>query len=243
MKCLDKSNVTPEFRAKLGRKQMTTEEFNSNFPIVGYWVMNGGIIVTRECNLESLKELRTGKRQKITALSPRSLSRLALLALSTQVRWKSLITLTYGQNYILDGSRAKYHLNFILTKLKRMYGPFDYLWFLEFQKRGAPHYHILVSLPAPTTIQRAKFAREWANIIEPQNWPYSSLRANKGLLVGNGDRFTNQAVIDVHSHQEAWSKIRKEDGAARYVTKYATKLYQKSVPKAYRNVGRFWGKA
>jgi len=149
MRCISKTMVVPEKRHLLGRRKMTTAEFNQNFPIVGYWIMGGGIIITRECALDSLKDLRTGKRQRVTALSPRALNRLAILATSTPVRFKSLITLTYGANFVLDGTKVKYHLNFMLTKLRRSYGKFDYLWFLEFQARGAPHFHILVTLPPP----------------------------------------------------------------------------------------------
>lgn len=243
MKCLSKYNTTPEMWHKLGKVKMTTAQFNSNFPIVGYWIVDGGIIVYRECGLDSLKELRTGRRQKVTHLSARSLSRLAILALSTPVKFKSLITLTYGANFVSDGGKVKYHLNYLLTKLKRSYGPFEYLWFLEFQRRGAPHFHILVTLPAPKVSDRLKFAGMWADIVEPANWPYMAIAFEKGKTVYVGERKTNGAVVLVHSHPKAWQAIKRQDGARRYVTKYALKLQQKTVPRAYRNVGRFWGKA
>lgn len=242
MKCLSKQNTTPEAWAKIGRKKMTTEEFNLNFPIVGYYLLSGGIIVTRECNLETLKELRTGKRQRITSLSPRSLSRLAILATSTPIKFKSLLTLTYGANFVKDGTKVKYHLNFMLTKLRRSYGDFDYLWFLEFQSRGAPHFHILTTLGAPNRAQRSKFAAMWADIVEPQNWCYEAIKWADGQATYHGQNYTNEACKSVHIHKTAWEAIRTDDGARRYVVKYATKLQQKIVPRDYRNVGRFWGK-
>lgn len=242
MRCISKSNITPEMRHRIGQKKMTTAQFNQNFPVVGYWILNGGILVVRECALDSLKELRSGKRQKVTSLSPRSLHRLALLALSTEAPFKSLLTLTYGPNFPLNGEKVKYHLNFLLTKLKRSFGKFDYLWFLEFQKRGAPHFHILLTLPPPNHHQRVKFARDWANIVEPQNWEYMRLSWENGKARYVGPSATNNAVRLVHEHPIAWAAIRKKAGAARYVAKYATKLQQKTVPKSYRNVGRFWGK-
>lgn len=243
MKCISKHNTVAEAWAKIGRKKMAQQEFNQAFPIVGYWIVNGGIIVYRECGLDSLKELRTGKRQRVTSLSPRSLSRLAILATSTEIEFKSLLTLTYGVNFVRDGSKVKYHLNFILTKLKRTHGPFDYLWFLEFQKRGAPHFHILTTLKPPTAPERLKLAHMWADIVESQNWPYMALTFENGKVVYLGERLTNEAVVRVHAHKSAWSKIYKRDGARRYVAKYATKLEQKHVPRDYKNVGRFWGKA
>jgi len=39
----------------------------------------------------------------------------------------------------------------------------------------------------------------------------------------------------------AWEVIEKPDGAARYVAKESYKTFQKQVPKAFQNVGRFWG--
>lgn len=48
-------------------------------------------------------------------------------------------------------------------------------------------------------------------------------------------------VFYVHSRKEAWDKIHKPKGAARYVIKYATKAHQKIVPINFRDVGRFWG--
>lgn len=243
MKCLDKSNVAPEMRHLIGKKKFSREEYNSLFPIVGYRVMDGGIMIHRECALDSLKEMRTGRRQKVTSLSSRSLSRLALLALSTPTQFKSILTVTYGQNYPLKGEKVKYHLNHFLTKLRRSYGQFDYLWFLEFQSRGAPHFHILTTLAPPNKVQRSKISHMWADIVEPQNWPYEAVEWVEDEAKYKGQLFTNEAVWFVNKREKHLAKLKHEFGARRYVVKYATKLKQKIVPKNYRNVGRFWGKA
>lgn len=242
MKCISKWNEAPETRHKVGQRKFTKEEYSQLFPIVGFLVLDGGIIVTRECNLESLKDLRTGRRQRVTSLSPRSLSRLAILALSTRVRFQCIFTLTYGANFVLDGTKVKYHLNHFLTKLKRSYGEFEYLWFLEFQARGAPHFHILLTLPPPNKAQRSKISRMWADIVEPQNWKYESIKWADGQACYMGELLTNEAVWFINKRPAHLAKLKRPDGARRYVVKYATKLTQKIVPKAYRGVGRFWGK-
>ena len=242
MRCLDKSNMVPEKRHQLGAKRMTTQEFNLAFPIVGYWIHNAGIVIYRECAIDSLKDLRTGKRQKVTSLSPRSLHRLALLAMSTPIQWKSILTLTYGPNYTLEGQKVKHHLNYMLTKLRRTWGEFQYLWFLEFQQRGAPHFHILTTMPSPSKAQRAKFAAMWADIVEPQNWLYERIIWAEGQATYHGQLLSNDATRAVHRHTKNFATIRKQGGARRYMVKYALKLEQKIVPRAYRNVGRFWGK-
>lgn len=130
----------------------------------------------------------------------------------------------------------------MITKLKRTWGEFDFLWFLEFQKRGAPHFHILTTLSPPTKSQLSKFAAMWADIIEPQNWPYEQVKFCEGQACYFGELKTNDAVVSVHRHKLNFAKIRKQGGARRYMVKYALKLEQKIVPKVYRNVGRFWGK-
>lgn len=43
------------------------------------------------------------------------------------------------------------------------------------------------------------------------------------------------------SHHKTWEPIREEDGARRYVAKYATKTKQKDVPEWFGDIGRFWG--
>lgn len=77
-------------------------------------------------------------------------------------------------------------------------------------------------------------ALEWAIRSEHGFEKYSSLRSKK-------THTSRLAVIRVHRHKDTWQDIRSEDGAARYVTKYATKPYQKQVPDWYSDVGRFWG--
>ena len=44
-----------------------------------------------------------------------------------------------------------------------------------------------------------------------------------------------------NSHEKFWEPINEEDGAKKYVTKYATKTEQKTVPPNFKMVGRFWG--
>jgi hypothetical protein len=48
-------------------------------------------------------------------------------------------------------------------------------------------------------------------------------------------------MFRVAFHEKSWEAIQRADGVSRYVTKYSTKIEQKTVPKRYQNVGRFWG--
>lgn len=55
------------------------------------------------------------------------------------------LTLTYAEN-VTDLDRAQRDLNLFLTKLRQRYGKVGYLWVVEFQQRGAIHYHILLDI-------------------------------------------------------------------------------------------------
>ena len=83
-----------------------------------------------------------------------------------------------------------------------------------FQKRGAPHFHILVDVSLES--EKEDVSAAWHGQIETED--------KKHLA-------TETRV----------EKLRTSDGGARYAVSYAKKPYQKDVPMAYQNVGRFWG--
>lgn len=55
------------------------------------------------------------------------------------------LTLTYAEN-MTDLDRAQEDLNRFLTRVRRKYGKVGYLWVVEFQQRGAVHFHILLDI-------------------------------------------------------------------------------------------------
>jgi len=103
-------------------------------------------------------------------------------------------------------------LDIFLKRLKRYCPKINFLWIIEFQKRGAPHFHILVD---------HEIGKDWLS----QNW-YEIVNSKdlKHLKAGT----TIQAV-------------QKENLVMAYLTDYIKKLEQKTVPEEYLNVGRFWG--
>lgn len=56
------------------------------------------------------------------------------------------LTLTFAEN-VKDLTVANYEFNKFIKRCKYQYGKFDYICVVEFQKRGAVHYHIVWSLP------------------------------------------------------------------------------------------------
>jgi hypothetical protein len=157
------------------------------------------------------------------------------------VEWKSLLTLTYGPNYPLDGGQVKRHLNAFITSMRRAYGSFDYFWFLEFQGRGAPHLHLGLTIENPSVADRDRVASIWSRLIEPEGILYCAgcWDLDRPDFVFGGD--TRDAVRRQHRRVETWENLREVEGAIRYVSKYVGKPTSKRVPQHYKNVGRYWG--
>jgi len=154
------------------------------------------------------------KRGSIKEFSDSSRRRLAFAVSNTLIDFKTMITLTYPNEYTNNGREVKQHLRAFLQWMRRR-GCKHYLWFIEFQERGAPHYHILTE---NTDLLKFKI----------------TLSARWYRIVASGDP----------KHLAAGTRterIRKQDGARRYAVKYAAKMRQKTVPDEYTDVGRFWG--
>lgn len=69
------------------------------------------------------------------------------------------ITLTFREN-LTDVEVANHELKKFIMKLKRRHDDFKYLWVIEFQERGAVHYHMICNLPF---VQKAELEKLWTN--------------------------------------------------------------------------------
>lgn len=174
-------------------------------------------------------------RETIKYLSRRSLSRLAFYATESSTEFVSLMTLTYGVNFPLSGKKVKENLNRFLITAKRKKIVGNYLWFMEFQARGAPHIHVLNTVKVETEGQRVTFSEVWSDIASNKyRVRYSSLATRKEL-------WERGAIFRKHCHPRQWENEKKLGGIRRYAMKYAMKPEQKSVPELFKDVGRFWG--
>jgi len=207
------------------------------FPVSKIVVYPGlALEVKRESKLLGQRVAR-GDRVAITELSRRGLKHLAFVAIVTSPLFSSMLTLTYGEQFPAELKVVKRQLTLALTWIRRKYGPFDYLWFAEFQQRGAIHVHIMLSIlpphgPADDLVDWSRF---WANTtVRRHNWQYSRLVDHKLFHV-------KQSVQDFNRHRAVWQVLNSQEGARRYVAKYAKKAKQKKVPWFIRDVGRFWG--
>ena len=155
-----------------------------------------------------------GKRSAVTLFSNESKRRLLFVARNFP-NVPIMLTLTYPLNFPLDGQLdgqlVKNHWRRFRQWLVRngvTYG----LWVLEFQKRGAPHFHLFMS----DYVDKDAVANAWFKIVASGD--------PKHLIAGTRiELFRNPQV------------------RGSYVMKYAAKMEQKDVPPNFDNVGRFWG--
>lgn len=176
------------------------------------------------------------KRQVITQYSNSSRLRLTHFTNNCDCDFHSMLTLTYPSSFSTDGRTVKKHLNQFLSKHLDRKFPGQWVWFLEFQKRGAPHYHILSTVNLGPCVEkhyyshkRGGFVSVWINE-EKQ----TSMQKSWFDIVASNDQKHLRAGL-------TWERIEQSEGALRYAAKHAAKNSQKEVPKDYQNVGRFWG--
>lgn len=141
-----------------------------------------------------------GRRGRVCGFSEASARRLRFLLrnLRPGLRWRAFVTLTYPDMEI-DSVTSKIHLNRWLTALRKKYSGIAYLWVLELQQNGRPHYHILLD---------RRIDRHWLSL----SW----YRA-----VGSGDSRHLAAGTSVEA-------VRNSDKTGSYlVSKYLGKESQK----------------
>lgn len=221
--------------------EFTPEELNTLYPICGITLYPRAIVTHRQSTLDNPFRGRRGVRRSATRLSRRSLFNFLFKVSNAIVEWKSLLTLTYGPNYPLDGRQVKKHLNAFITSMRRQYGDFQYFWFLEFQARGAPHLHVGLDIPNPGKDDRLFVASVWSRLVELEGVTYCSACFGWDTAVFCYGGTTRDAVLRQHRRVKTWENLREKEGAIRYVAKYVGKPTSKRVPRWFSNVGRYWG--
>lgn len=221
------------------------ETFKAVNPVVSVTRFNNGVFrVNRESKLQGCYNANNGRKgRKIKMLTTKSLSLLTATIQATEVELNTMLTLTYPKVYPRNGEEVKRALNTLLQRL-RSKGKFEYLWFLEFQKRGAPHFHILTDHGGITPRMRVDVAETWVRHMTKSDWfiAQTVIESIDNCTCEYDTMVTHiRRAYGVAFHRDTWQIVREKDGAKRYVTKYAQKPEQKVVPKEYQDVGRFWG--
>lgn len=172
-----------------------------------------------------------GKRGTVQMLSRASRARLVLAARNSEPL-PAFATFTYPAEFPMDGRRVKRHLDALLSWLRRR--GIRGLWWLEFQRRGAPHLHMALTGGAFGEVVQGE--REQLLPSDLLRSVQFDLRLAWFRIVGSGDSKHLQHGVKV----EAWRSGRY--GRQEYVAKESAKWVQKEPPAGFTEVGRFWGK-
>jgi len=219
-------------------------EVEALYPIEKVEVYKNGLVVKRKA-IRKQNRVYT-PRKGIYEMSKKSKLRLTHIVTNSPIKFVSMITLTWGDFMPpVNGKELKRQLNILLKRFRKRFKNPQYVWFLEFQKKGKPHLHILTTV-GPSDFDREWLASNWATLTTKDAW----LRLETGKV--KDYTITKPLSVEVlldewekskrfNSHQKVWEMFYKEDGATRYCLKYATKSEQKLVPPQFENVGRFWG--
>jgi hypothetical protein len=153
---------------------------------------------------------RRGQVKEFSEASKRKMKNF-LSCLTTELRY--MVTLTYPKDWPSDGELVKRQQKEMIRRYKREQPNNFLFWFLEFQARGAPHFHWFTTEP----VGKKWLSKQWFEI------------------VGSGDEKHLKAGTRIE-------KLRAGTSGARvYALKYAAKSEQKQVPNGYESIGRFWG--
>lgn len=157
-----------------------------------------------------------GRVQGFSAASRRRLlRRMASVNRYAARRLPAWVTLTYPDEYPTDWRVHKAHLRALLKRLWRKYGDHAVVWRLEWQRRGAPHYHLV--------LWDMKVTREFQLFLS-EAW-YQ--------VVGSGDK----------QHLAAGTNARQADswrGLTAYLSKYLAKV-SSEADDLTKCEGRIWG--
>lgn len=186
--------------------------------------LSGGMFIRVRTTRCVPKAFISAKREPITGFSASSAQRMRRYLRGCRAEYTHMLTLTYPFTYPSNGKAVKEHLRRMCQELKREHArtgsksEFSAFWFLEFQQRGAPHFHIFTNFSGCSSGSTIKFVSDlWYKIVGSEDARHRAA----------GTRFEKL--------------LRGRAGTISYASKYACKSEQKAVPEGYEDVGRFWG--
>lgn len=192
-----------------------------NSPQIEY--REGASLLTVRRKREKTGETQKGrgevaKRGAINGFSNKSKNRLMrTLAGIKKTELPCFVTLTYPAVYSDDPKDWKNDLDRYLKRLARKFPNVAGVWKLEPQKRGAPHYHLLI-WGASYTDLLAFTVKAWHEI------------------AGNGDENHLKWHAGALGNKPCVSQVESQRGVFWYASKYMSKPIE-----GWENVGRFWG--
>jgi hypothetical protein len=150
----------------------------------------------------------------------------------------AMVTLTYPADWLTVAPSAavsRKHLEALRMRYKRSWGrPLVCVWKREFQRRGAPHFHLLMVPPGPTF--RTWLSETWAAIV----------CKDRGKLLIEYDGYVDHIRAGTGVDYAEGMRARDPKRLGVYFSKhgiFAAKDYQNVVPEEWegQSAGRFWG--
>lgn len=135
------------------------------------------------------------------------------------------LTLTYPASYPDSWLDWKNHLQRFKKRLIRRYGEFGAIWRLEFQKRGAPHFHIVIFFDSPRSVSRLT---DWAR------GAWSGCGADDGSS-GDWHKLMGAKSVPCYMVNDDPTRLMS------YLSKYLSKLGSSPLDEDDRPTGRCWG--
>jgi hypothetical protein len=139
---------------------------------------------------------------------------------TAQLGCMGFVTLTYHNNW--QGRDVKRDLDSYIKRIRRYFPEVAYLWRLEPQRRGAPHFHVLLFFPQRQSklsdVEEKKLSDSWHFVVDQGN---------------------------IHHAKHGAKVIIFEDGyqgVQIYTTKYCAKLDGDGCKKL-NGVGKYWGRS
>ena len=219
----------------------------------GLSIIMGSTYLSKTNNIPTLDKVNNStrkpvKRGAISKYSKESKRRFRnkLITLDLDIIQKEnvkAIDLTYPDKFPNNGKSVTRQVTNFFKRLERFgnnYGGLAIMWILEFQERGAPHYHLIVisKEPIPLSKIRTFTAQKWNSIVS--KW-----------IINDTDYSKDVKDSLISEHLEAGtrvSKVRKNFEALYRYTFFSKdkkpgneKGYEQIRPKEFDNIGRWWG--
>jgi hypothetical protein len=252
---LSSYHISPKLRADIAALDPVREK-------VGYArvrVAHGGGVVrcstTGAAPARAVFDARRGTIAGFSASSRRRLMDLTASINRTKCGLPKFMTLTYPGVWSPDAARWKVDLDSFGKRLVRRWPSASMIWRLEFQKRGAPHFHCLVfGVPY---LPRTWVARAWAMVVTDLSLVEQRVAVNwSALLAGMqfdqpGPRAALLGLLSPAQRMYLWHRaagtqvvrVKSWRGVASYTAKGMAhelgKLDQAVCDAG--GVGRWWG--
>ncbi|MDP9175907.1 MAG: hypothetical protein M3O30_18875 [Planctomycetota bacterium] len=137
-----------------------------------------------------------------------------------------LVTLTYPCVFP-DPKAAKRHLRIFQKRLDRAWGHVAGFWKLEPQKRGAPHFHLLLCMAKTLDVEAFTtwVAEHWTDVVSAEGIEREKMR--RWHLGGCG-----------HGNRPCVERVKTWNGVMAYAAKYVGKICKLD---GWKWPGRIWG--